>query len=92
MAIRRSATKRNGLPTTVQLRLTPAPAEADALAAAVLLCNEAATAPPCRGRSAVTVMSARCGSGGAVNVGGCRGRGRLRRGGCCAACPVVSTG
>ncbi|MCA2225304.1 RNA-guided endonuclease InsQ/TnpB family protein [Nonomuraea aurantiaca] len=43
MAIRRSATKRHGLPTTVQLRLTPAPAQADALAAAVLLCNEAAT-------------------------------------------------
>ncbi|MFG1956773.1 hypothetical protein [Nonomuraea sp. NPDC049028] len=43
MAIRRSATKRHGLPTIVQLRLTPAPAQAEALAAAVLLCNEAAT-------------------------------------------------
>ncbi|MEU8142158.1 transposase [Nonomuraea sp. NPDC048901] len=43
MAIRRSTTKRNGLPTVVQLRLTPAPAQADALAAAVLLCNQAAT-------------------------------------------------
>ncbi|MFI7153177.1 RNA-guided endonuclease InsQ/TnpB family protein [Nonomuraea sp. NPDC050022] len=43
MAIRRSATKRHGLPSIVQLRLTPAPAQADALAAAVLLCNQAAT-------------------------------------------------
>ena len=43
MAIRRSATKRHGLPTVVQLRLTPTPAQADALAAAVLLCNQAAT-------------------------------------------------
>ncbi|MEV1247072.1 RNA-guided endonuclease TnpB family protein, partial [Nonomuraea sp. NPDC049750] len=43
MAIRRSATKRNGLPTIVQLRLTPAPAQAEALAATVLLCNQAAT-------------------------------------------------
>ncbi|MEV1241334.1 transposase [Nonomuraea sp. NPDC049750] len=43
MAIRRSATKRHGLPSIVQLRLTPTPAEADALAAAVLLCNQAAT-------------------------------------------------
>ncbi|MEU7860981.1 hypothetical protein [Nonomuraea sp. NPDC049141] len=40
---RRSATKRHGLPTVVQLRLTPAPGQAEALAAAVLLCNEAAT-------------------------------------------------
>ncbi|MFI7152186.1 RNA-guided endonuclease InsQ/TnpB family protein [Nonomuraea sp. NPDC050022] len=43
MAIRRSATKRHGLPSIVQLRLTPAPAQAGALAAAVLLCNQAAT-------------------------------------------------
>ncbi|MEU7744533.1 transposase [Nonomuraea sp. NPDC049158] len=43
MALRRSAAKRHGLPTVVQLRLTPAPAQADALAAAVLLCNQAAT-------------------------------------------------
>ncbi|MFG1680378.1 RNA-guided endonuclease InsQ/TnpB family protein [Nonomuraea sp. NPDC049269] len=43
MAIRRSATKRHGLPTIVQLRLTPTPAQAEALAVAVLLCNEAAT-------------------------------------------------
>ncbi|MFG1679822.1 hypothetical protein ACGFNP_06580 [Nonomuraea sp. NPDC049269] len=43
MAIRRSATKRHGLPTVVQLRLTPTPAQAEALAAAVLLCNQAAT-------------------------------------------------
>ncbi|MEV1248334.1 hypothetical protein [Nonomuraea sp. NPDC049750] len=43
MAIRRSTTKRHGLPTIVQLRLTPAPAQAEALAAAVLLCNQAAT-------------------------------------------------
>ncbi|MEU8150990.1 transposase [Nonomuraea sp. NPDC048901] len=43
MAIRRSATKRQGLPTIVQLRLTPTPAQADSLAAAVLLCNQAAT-------------------------------------------------
>ncbi|MFI7144549.1 hypothetical protein ACIBO2_06500 [Nonomuraea sp. NPDC050022] len=43
MAIRRSATKRHGLPTVVQLRLAPAPAQAEALAAAVLLCNQAAT-------------------------------------------------
>ncbi|MEV0349592.1 transposase [Nonomuraea sp. NPDC050680] len=43
MAIRRSATKRDGLPSIVQLRLTPAPAQAEALAAAVLLCNQAAT-------------------------------------------------
>ncbi|MEV1246284.1 hypothetical protein [Nonomuraea sp. NPDC049750] len=43
MAIRRSATKRHGLPTIVQLRLTPAPAQADALAAAVQVCNQAAT-------------------------------------------------
>ncbi|MEV1239607.1 transposase [Nonomuraea sp. NPDC049750] len=41
MAIRRSTTKRNGLPTIVQLRLTPTPAQADSLAAAVLLCNQA---------------------------------------------------
>jgi IS605 OrfB family transposase len=43
MATRRSAAKRNGLPSIVQLRLTPAPAQAHALAAAVLLCNQAAT-------------------------------------------------
>ncbi|HUR07474.1 MAG TPA: hypothetical protein VM347_33360 [Nonomuraea sp.] len=43
MAIRRSAAKRHGLPTVVQLRLTPTPGPADALAAAVLLCNQAAT-------------------------------------------------
>ncbi|MEV1247978.1 hypothetical protein ACIBO2_56395, partial [Nonomuraea sp. NPDC050022] len=43
MAIRRSATKRHGLPTIVQLRLTTNPVQADALAAAVLLCNQAAT-------------------------------------------------
>ncbi|MEU7838128.1 transposase [Nonomuraea sp. NPDC049129] len=43
MAIRRSTTKRQGLPTIVQLRLTPTPAQADSLAAAVLLCNQAAT-------------------------------------------------
>ncbi|MFI7153850.1 RNA-guided endonuclease InsQ/TnpB family protein [Nonomuraea sp. NPDC050022] len=43
MAIRRSATKRHGLPTVVQLRLTPTPAQADALAAAVQVCNQAAT-------------------------------------------------
>ncbi|MEV1249075.1 transposase [Nonomuraea sp. NPDC049750] len=43
MAIRRSTTKRHGLPTIVQLRLTPAPAQADALAAAVQVCNQAAT-------------------------------------------------
>ncbi|MEU7745579.1 transposase [Nonomuraea sp. NPDC049158] len=43
MAIRRSATKRHGLPSSVQLRLTPTPAQADAVTAAVLLCNQAAT-------------------------------------------------
>ncbi|MFI7153091.1 RNA-guided endonuclease InsQ/TnpB family protein [Nonomuraea sp. NPDC050022] len=43
MAIRRSATKRHGLPTIVRLRLTPTPGQAEALAAAVLLCNQAAT-------------------------------------------------
>ncbi|MEV1240503.1 transposase [Nonomuraea sp. NPDC049750] len=43
MAIRRSATKRHGLPTIVQLRLTPTPVQAEALARAVLLCNQAAT-------------------------------------------------
>ncbi|MGN9841181.1 RNA-guided endonuclease InsQ/TnpB family protein [Nonomuraea sp. H19] len=43
MAIRRSATKRQGLPSVVQLRLTPSPAQADALAAAVLVSNQAAT-------------------------------------------------
>src|ERR1044072_1224922 len=43
MAIRRSTAKRNGLPTTVQLRLTPTPTQADALAAAVQVCNQAAT-------------------------------------------------
>ncbi|MBT2231051.1 RNA-guided endonuclease TnpB family protein [Nonomuraea sp. NEAU-A123] len=43
MAISRSATKRHGLPTVVQLRLTPTLAQAEALAAAVLLCNQAAT-------------------------------------------------
>ncbi|MFG1685754.1 RNA-guided endonuclease InsQ/TnpB family protein [Nonomuraea sp. NPDC049269] len=43
MAISRSAAKRHGLPTVVQLRLTPTPVQAEALAAAVLLCNEAAT-------------------------------------------------
>ncbi|MCA2228083.1 RNA-guided endonuclease InsQ/TnpB family protein [Nonomuraea aurantiaca] len=43
MATRRSAAKRHGLPSIVQLRLTPAPAQAHALAAAVLLCNQAAT-------------------------------------------------
>ncbi|MEU7747462.1 hypothetical protein [Nonomuraea sp. NPDC049158] len=43
MAIRRSATKRHGLPSIVQLRLTPTSAQADALAAAVLLCDQAAT-------------------------------------------------
>ncbi|HUR07939.1 MAG TPA: transposase [Nonomuraea sp.] len=43
MAIRRSASKRHGLPTVVQLRLTPAPDQADALAAAVQVCNQAAT-------------------------------------------------
>jgi putative transposase len=43
LAIRRSATKRHGLPSVVQLRLAPAPEQAEALAAVVLLCNEAAT-------------------------------------------------
>jgi putative transposase len=43
LAIRRSAAKRHGLPSVVQLRLTPTPAQAEALAAAVRLCNEAAT-------------------------------------------------
>ncbi|MEU8147511.1 transposase [Nonomuraea sp. NPDC048901] len=43
MAIRRSVAKRHGLPSVVQLRLTPASAQAEALAAAVLLCNQAAT-------------------------------------------------
>ncbi|MEV1249274.1 transposase [Nonomuraea sp. NPDC049750] len=43
MAIRRSTTKRHGLPTIVQLRLTPTPAQAEALAAAVQVCNQAAT-------------------------------------------------
>ena len=43
MAIRRSVAKRHGLPSVVQLRLTPTPAQSEALAAAVLLCNQAAT-------------------------------------------------
>ncbi|WP_223167577.1 RNA-guided endonuclease InsQ/TnpB family protein [Nonomuraea sp. SYSU D8015] len=43
MAIRRSATKRQGLPSVVQLRLTPTPDQADALTAAVRVCNQAAT-------------------------------------------------
>ncbi|MEV1242296.1 transposase [Nonomuraea sp. NPDC049750] len=43
MAIRRSTTKRHGLPTIVQLRLTPTPAQTDALAVAVQVCNQAAT-------------------------------------------------
>ncbi|MEV6154582.1 transposase [Nonomuraea sp. NPDC052129] len=43
MAIRRSTAKRHGLPSVVQLRLTPTSAQADALAAAVQVCNQAAT-------------------------------------------------
>ncbi|MEU6779152.1 transposase [Nonomuraea angiospora] len=43
MAFRRSAAKRQGLPSVVQLRLTPSPAQADALTAATRVCNEAAT-------------------------------------------------
>ncbi|MGI5283875.1 RNA-guided endonuclease InsQ/TnpB family protein [Nonomuraea polychroma] len=43
MAIRRSATKRHGLPSVIQLRLAPTPAQADALTAAVQVCNEAAS-------------------------------------------------
>ncbi|MGN9839838.1 RNA-guided endonuclease InsQ/TnpB family protein [Nonomuraea sp. H19] len=43
MAIRRSATKQQGLPAVVQLRLSPTLAQADALTAALLLCNQAAT-------------------------------------------------
>ncbi|MEV0231986.1 transposase [Nonomuraea sp. NPDC050786] len=42
MAIRRSAAKRQGLPTVVQLRLAPTSAQADALATAVQVCNQAA--------------------------------------------------
>ncbi|MGW0192761.1 RNA-guided endonuclease InsQ/TnpB family protein [Nonomuraea sp. NPDC003201] len=43
MAIRRSAVKRQGLPSVVQLRLSPTPDQADALKAAVETCNQAAT-------------------------------------------------
>ncbi|GAA3212689.1 RNA-guided endonuclease InsQ/TnpB family protein [Nonomuraea helvata] len=43
MAIRRSAAKRHGLSSVVQLRLAPTPAQADALATAVQVCNQAAT-------------------------------------------------
>jgi hypothetical protein len=43
MAIRRSAAKQHGLPSVVQLRPAPTPAQSDALAAAVRVCNQAAT-------------------------------------------------
>ncbi|MEV1178426.1 hypothetical protein AB0J09_59610, partial [Nonomuraea sp. NPDC049784] len=43
MAIRRSTAKRQGLPSVVQLRLAPTPPQADALTAAILVCNQAAT-------------------------------------------------
>ncbi|MGP3965839.1 RNA-guided endonuclease InsQ/TnpB family protein [Nonomuraea sp. 3N208] len=43
MAIRRSAAKRHGLPSVVQLRLAPTPTQAEALTAAVQVCNEAAS-------------------------------------------------
>ncbi|GAA3258107.1 FAD-dependent monooxygenase [Nonomuraea helvata] len=43
MAIRRSAAKRHGLPSVVQLRLTPTPTQAGALATAIQVCNQAAT-------------------------------------------------
>ncbi|MEV0231289.1 hypothetical protein [Nonomuraea sp. NPDC050786] len=43
MAIRRSVAKRQGLPSVVQLRLAPTSAQADALAAAVQVCDQAAT-------------------------------------------------
>ncbi|MGW4955883.1 RNA-guided endonuclease TnpB family protein [Nonomuraea sp. NPDC004186] len=43
MAIRRSTAKLAGLPSVVQLRLMPTPAQADALTATVLVCNQAAT-------------------------------------------------
>ncbi|MBB5778229.1 RNA-guided endonuclease InsQ/TnpB family protein [Nonomuraea jabiensis] len=43
MAIRRSVVKQRGLPSVVQLLLSPTPAQADALANAVRVCNQAAT-------------------------------------------------
>ncbi|MFG6192689.1 zinc ribbon domain-containing protein [Nonomuraea sp. JJY05] len=43
MAIRRSAAERHGRPSVVQLRLAPTPAQANALATAVRVCNQAAT-------------------------------------------------
>ncbi|MEQ4720671.1 hypothetical protein [Nonomuraea sp. B19D2] len=43
MAIRRSAAKRHGLPSVVQLRLATTPAQANVLATAVQVCNQAAT-------------------------------------------------
>jgi hypothetical protein len=42
MAVRRSATRRHGLPSVVQLRLMPTQSQADALAAAVQVGNQAA--------------------------------------------------
>ncbi|RVX40187.1 hypothetical protein EDD27_2585 [Nonomuraea polychroma] len=42
MAVRRSTTKRHGLPSVVQLRLMPTQSQADALAAAVQAGNQAA--------------------------------------------------
>ncbi|MEV4108802.1 hypothetical protein [Nonomuraea sp. NPDC049695] len=47
LAIRRSADKQQGLPSVVQLRLAPTPAQADALAVAVQVCNQAATYISC---------------------------------------------
>jgi putative transposase len=43
LAVRRSATKRHGLPSVVQPRLVASPEQAEALAAVVLRCNQAAT-------------------------------------------------
>ncbi|MGV9376860.1 RNA-guided endonuclease TnpB family protein [Nonomuraea sp. NPDC003707] len=43
MAIRRSTTKCEGLPSVVQLRIAPTPPQANALTAAIRLCNQAAT-------------------------------------------------
>jgi putative transposase len=78
MAIRRSA-KRHGLPTVVQLRLTPAPAQAEALAAAVQVCNQAATLVS-RMAWFVVREAERTGSGVALeDLQGIRGRVRAHR-------------
>lgn len=43
MALRRSAAKEVGLPSVVQVRLSPSPEQCKALSRAVTICNEAAT-------------------------------------------------